>query len=1174
MIQEPWINRGQIKGLSSKLSKVVYDNRQESPRACILIRNDINYICVTEFMSRDLTPIVVQLDIGGCNRNIVIASAYFPGDGLTTPPPEVQELIQYCRRERLPLLLGCDANAHHVIWGSTDINYRGECLLEFLMTTDLEVLNVGTTPTFVTRTRSEVLDITLVSSSIRDLIKNWRVSTEPSLSDHRIIELNIENVKYNRPIRRVPRKTNWEVYKTNLQNNLHCLSSGGNRHHMDLEQDTEKVTKAIMEAFESSCPVTTERSKKDAPWWNRHLSKMRSQVRHLFNTAKNDGNWQGYTEVLTLYNKEIRKARRQHFRTFCEEIADTPTAARLHKAMAKGGTNPVMALKKPDGTYTKGEEEQAILLLQTHFPGSVPVEITTVVDTSKPKKEDWEAAKRVFTAERMKWAISTFQPFKSPGVDGIFPALLQKGQKEIFPHLLRIARTSLASGYIPSIWRRAKVTFIPKIGKKDGTNPKSFRPISLTSFVLKTIEKAVDNYIRKEILEKAPLHPCQHAYRAGRSTETALYQLTEIIQKTLKEKETAICAFLDISGAFDNTSHGAVKIALERRGVNKTIVRWVCEMLTTRTAETTVGEQTTSIRTTRGTPQGGVTSPLLWSLVVDELLTRLTNQGLTCIGYADDIVIIAKGKFEGTLYDLIQKGLSTTEEWCTSVGLSINSAKTIIVPFTRRRKIQLTREIHLSGEIVNQANEVKYLGVTLDSKLLWKKHLEAIINKATKAIMVCRNLAGKNWGCTPKILRWMYIMMVKPIITYGAAVWYGIAEQSTTRRALDKLQRLASVCITGAMRTCPTAALNVILDLTPLHLSVKGAAERAMFRLARNRTEAKDIIDQGAWSSQTRCIPLFDLPKDDITKEYHFERNFLTRIDNKSDWESGKITESLKENTIKWYTDGSKTDKGSGAGVFGPRTKYFESLGKYTSVFQAEIHAIDRCAQMILNRNYLKQDIAIFTDSQSAIMALSSYAISSKIVRDCLGKLNEVGKKNKVTLLWVPGHTGVEGNEEANTLAKKGSGSPFIGPEPFCGIGKNTYIAELKKMEDDLRARLWDDLPGLRHSKIFLGNFNPKNSKALVNLSKTKLRILTGFMTGHCHLREHRRKLLLERSSECRFCGEEEETPEHLLTVCEAVARSRATHLGDYVVLEGDIPSLTPYQLLSFIKAIGLDEVL
>lgn len=138
-----------------------------------------------------------------------------------------------------------------------------------------------------------------------------------------------------------------------------------------------------------------------------------------------------------------------------------------------------MALRKSDGTYTEGEEERASLLLEVHFPDSEPIptdaEIVATTNHSRnPCRADWVIANNIFTKQRLEWAINTFEPYKSPGVDGIHPALLQKGLGEIMPHLLRISRSSLARGQIPNIWRRAKVTFIPKIGKKDGTDPKSF----------------------------------------------------------------------------------------------------------------------------------------------------------------------------------------------------------------------------------------------------------------------------------------------------------------------------------------------------------------------------------------------------------------------------------------------------------------------------------------------------------------------------------------------------------------------------------------------------------------------------------------------------------------------------------------------------------------------------
>jgi len=63
---------------------------------------------------------------------------------------------------------------------------------------------------------------------------------------------------------------------------------------------------------------------------------------------------------------------------------------------------------------------------------------------------------------------------------------------------------------------------------------------------------------------------CLHAYRAGRSTDTALYHLKSLIEDSLTHKEVALCAVLDIQGAFDNTSHEAVNASLARKGLGAT----------------------------------------------------------------------------------------------------------------------------------------------------------------------------------------------------------------------------------------------------------------------------------------------------------------------------------------------------------------------------------------------------------------------------------------------------------------------------------------------------------------------------------------------------------------------------------------------------------------------------
>jgi ribonuclease HI len=99
---------------------------------------------------------------------------------------------------------------------------------------------------------------------------------------------------------------------------------------------------------------------------------------------------------------------------------------------------------------------------------------------------------------------------------------------------------------------------------------------------------------------------------------------------------------------------------------------------------------------------------------------------------------------------------------------------------------------------------------------------------------------------------------------------------------------------------------------------------------------------------------------------------------------------------------------------YGTRQKLSFSLGKYTTVFQAEVYAIMACAVENLDRNYRNRNISIPLDSQATIEALDNYQINSKLVWDCHQDLVKLAEHNRVQLIWVPGHEGIEGNETAD----------------------------------------------------------------------------------------------------------------------------------------------------------------
>jgi hypothetical protein len=140
---------------------------------------------------------------------------------------------------------------------------------------------------------------------------------------------------------------------------------------------------------------------------------------------------------------------------------------------------------------------------------------------------------------------------------------------------------------------------------------------------------------------------------------------------------------------------------------------------------------------------------------VDDLLWGLNYRGYYTVGYADDIAILINRKFPQMVSEVLQTALHTVQQWCERTKLSINPNKTVVIPFTRRRNIKILKEPVLFGKKIQLSSEVKYLGITLDKGLIWKKQLDKVINKAYKAFWTLRGTFGKTWVLKPKVLYWI-----------------------------------------------------------------------------------------------------------------------------------------------------------------------------------------------------------------------------------------------------------------------------------------------------------------------------------------------------------------------------------------------------------------------------------
>ena len=211
-----------------------------------------------------------------------------------------------------------------------------------------------------------------------------------------------------------------------------------------------------------------------------------------------------------------------------DSIVDPNGMALLANITKKGPEQKLGLLKKSDGTYARDIKESITILMEAHFKQSVPISVGTVLRTtvhdvqmgSFCSKGDLENS--FITEENVSLAINSFGSFKAPGKDNLYVLKQFIKNKVALKRLTTLYRAVLALGYTPNSWAEAKVIFIPKPGKKDFSLARSWRPISLLSCLLKTVERLCLWEMEAKALKETPLSHNQHAFRMGFSTETAL----------------------------------------------------------------------------------------------------------------------------------------------------------------------------------------------------------------------------------------------------------------------------------------------------------------------------------------------------------------------------------------------------------------------------------------------------------------------------------------------------------------------------------------------------------------------------------------------------------------------------------------------------------------------------
>ena len=794
------------------------------PRAAIVTHKCDLLLC-PPYSGRDVTTCQMSLEGG---EEVYIVSVYC--DGLKKEVPcEVVKLLQENRGANF--LICMDTNAHSSMWGCDETDPRGEMMEDFIVSNNLVVVNKGKSATYIKGGARTIIDVTLASTKVWSKIDNWRVSESLHFSDHKRLSFNLRTESTPVEKRWVTKSADWKRFQELMTEKSHGYK--GNKYWTPdtVEWELKRVYQDLNHSLSKVCPKSRMGKTHTNKWWNKDLSKMRTEGRRLEKQAMRNKDdveiWTTYRRARNDLLREIRKAKRAAWRDFTNEATSPDTMNKLTKIIFRSNRGKLGHLKRSDGTFTSNKEEVLDTLMDSFFPGSKPVggsdcpKRIFISDTQKSE---------VFTREKIRKSFESFKRKKAPGPDKVGPEVLHNLDGGTLDRLADIYGACLALGYVPNKWRLSKAVLIPKEGKKDYTEPRAFRPISLTSFLFKGMERIVGWHLEElGTMERLSKH--QHAFRKNHSTETILSNVVDLIENSILRKGYTLGVFFDIEGAFDNALPAKVEEGLRRKEVPEDIIDWYGFYLSTRRVKITLGKAVRERALTRGTPQGGILSPLMWNIVFDSLLETLEKiPGIKPRGYADDGMFLISGICPNTLIDLAQPAIDCAIEWGRDNGLKFSATKTQALLFTKRYKTKVTKNLVMSGKVLPLSDKISYLGVTLTKRLGWEEHITAKIQRAKAKLIRLKTTTGVMWGPSPRMLIWAYNSIIIPAVTYGALVWGHKEFPEDTKLRLARLNRLVSRGAAPTRSGTPTAGLEVIMGLKPLDLVIRETGMAAYWR--------------------------------------------------------------------------------------------------------------------------------------------------------------------------------------------------------------------------------------------------------------------------------------------------------------------------------------------------------
>ncbi|KAJ8737185.1 hypothetical protein PYW07_000456 [Mythimna separata] len=347
------------------------------------------------------------------------------------------------------------------------------------------------------------------------------------------------------------------------------------------------------------------------------------------------------------------------------------------------------------------------------------------------------------TADTILHCVKNMKRGKSPGHDGLSVEHVLYGGYLLYEILSKFYNLCLSHCYLPKYFMKTVVVPLFKNGSGNASDSKNYRPISLATIFSKIFERI----LHPQLLKYIKINNAQFGFRAGLSTDMAIYALKNTVKYYNSRNTTVYACFLDLSRAFDTINYKMLWSKMEEAGIPCDVLGLLKYWYGSQTNVVKWGSDGFSkeYKLECGVRQGGLTSPTLFNLYVNELIEKLSRSGVGChmcnqpvnnLSYADDMVLLSPS------IDGLRTLLSICEKYAMSHRLTYNVKKTEVMVFKHDNTNCFNPVITLAGSQLKTVSTFKYLGHIIKDNLKDDDDMERQRRSiAAKSNMLARRFA-------------------------------------------------------------------------------------------------------------------------------------------------------------------------------------------------------------------------------------------------------------------------------------------------------------------------------------------------------------------------------------------------------------------------------------------------